>query len=236
MSSDILYSWPAAARFGRQVPKTKFYEQTKIPAPVKDHFVDEVQRITWAYKLAETTVHLLGDPSIPEIQVFVIDAKSDEVSNDVLAAIDKAVRYPIIFELNHESAEGRATRMVAAHKRTTPSQQAVGDYFTTAWLDADAPRTPLPTALDLPTLYAALLTPILPVPPRPGERLSDTVDRVARARRLERAIDALEKRLRNEPQFNRKVGLRRELRNTLAELDALNTPKEPATQETQWTN
>ena len=83
---------------------------------MREKFVAEVQRITWAYKLAETTINLPGTTAVPEIQVFQIDAKGDDVSESVLAAIDKAVKTPIIFEITRGDGPERRTRMVATHK------------------------------------------------------------------------------------------------------------------------
>jgi len=47
---------------------------------------------------------------------------------------------------------------------------------------------------------------------------------VAAARKLQREISSLDNRLKREPQFNRKVELRAELRSCKAELDALLSP------------
>jgi hypothetical protein len=221
MNSATLYRWPDAARFGRVVPKTKFYEHATVPRAVRERFVADVQRITWAYKLADATVHLRGEAAVPEIQVFIMDAKAEDVSDDVLAVIDKAVQFPIIFEVNRRTGEHLSTRMVAAHKQLGGTSQRRSAYFSTEWLAANAPRAPLPPAVDLSGLYAGLLRPILPMPPRPGECLADATQRVDQARKLEREIAALEQRLRNEPQFNRKVELRRELRDRSAALDTL---------------
>lgn len=234
MSGATLYRWPAAARFGRVVPKTKFYEHATVPMAVRERFVADVQRITWAYKLADTTIHLRGDASVPEIQVFVLDAKDDEISDDVLAAIDKSVQFPIIFEINRGTGDQVLTRMVAAHKQPGGTKQRVSAYFSTDWLAADVTRAPLPPSVDLPSLYAGLLTPILPIPVRPGERLADAAERVDHARRLEREVAALENRLRTEPQFNRKVELRRQLLDRSADLDALNSPEQLKTEDAQW--
>ena len=33
---SVLYRWPTAARFGRVVPKTKFYEHASLGPAVKD--------------------------------------------------------------------------------------------------------------------------------------------------------------------------------------------------------
>ena len=63
MTGRLLYQWPSTARFGRVVPKNKFYKHGNVTAAVREKFVAEVQRITWAYKLADTTINLQGDPS-----------------------------------------------------------------------------------------------------------------------------------------------------------------------------
>jgi hypothetical protein len=224
LSEAILYRWPATAKFGRVVPKTKFYEHATIRTTVRERFVADVQRITWAYKLADATIHLRGDAAVPEIQVFVIDAKDSDVSDDVFIAIDKAVPFPIIFEINRGTGGKAGVRMVAADKQLGSSKSCPSTYFSTGWRDADAPRAPLPPALDLPGLYAGLLAPILPFTARPGERLSQTSERVAQARKLEREIAALRQRLRAEPQLNRKVELRRQLNDRTGALAALTGP------------
>lgn len=145
---SVLFRWPPAAAFGRTVPKTKFYEHGTVLTALREQFVHDVQRITWAYKLANDTIRLNGSTAVPEIQVFTIEAKGADVSNDVLTAIDKTVHFPIIYEI----ASGDRVRTVAAHKTLRGKTPTIGAYFTTDWQPADAPRRPLPTALDLPSL------------------------------------------------------------------------------------
>lgn len=225
MTGSALYQWPSTAWFGRVVPKTKFYEHGKVTAAVRERFVAEVQRITWAYKLADTTINLQGDPTVPEIQVFVLDVKVDDVGDAVLATIDKAVQFPIIFEIIRDGGEEPKTRMVAAHKQVGGTLPRLSSYFSTRWLPADTPRAPLPHALDLPGLYAALLAPLMPVETIPGEPVAETAARVDHVRKIEREIAALERKLRNEPQLNRKIEIRRQLRNRSKTLSKLSDPR-----------
>ena len=234
--SASLYRWPAIAKFGRIVPKSKFYEHANISATVRERFVCEIQRIIWAYKLADETIHLRGNAAVPEIQIFTIDAKEEDVTNDVLTAIDRAIQFPIIFEINRDTDEQSHTRMVAAHKRLGGATQRLSGYFTTGWQSADAPRAPLPPALDLSGLYAGLLTPMLPISARQGEDVSETTDRVDQARKLEREIATLQKRLRAEPQLNRKVEVRRQVQDRTAALAALTGPGAPKIEERPWTD
>lgn len=215
----LLYRWPVAAKFGRTVPKTKFYEHGTVPGAVRDKFVSEIQRITWSYKLAQSTINLPGNADVPEIQVFQIDTKGDDVGESVLAAIDKAVKTPTIFEIVTGEGDEQRVRMAASHKQVGPATPKLSAYYTTDWQPPDAERQPLPTAISLPSLYTALLTPLIPVSARPGEELSDVAARLQAVRKLEREVASLERKLRAEPQLNRKVELRRALRTKQAELE-----------------
>lgn len=200
--TEVLYDWPGKARFGKAISKTKFYEQGTVSAAVRARFVAEVDGITWAYKLAESTINLRGTEEVPEIQVLRIAAKGADVSDTVLAAIDKAIKQPVIFEI--ESTQG--IRMAAALKPGIPG----GRYYSTRWSHDDA-RSPMPPSITLSNLYAALLEPLLPIRIRGGEGLAEVGHRLAAYSRLKREITTLERKLRAEPQLNRKVELRRTL-------------------------
>lgn len=214
--TGFLYRWPAGAKFGRVVPKNKFYEYGSISTALREKFVTEVQRIIWTYKLAETTINLPGGTDVPEIQVFQIETKGDDVSEPVLAAIDKTVQTPIIFEIVRD--DGR-TRMTATPKQLGSGGPKLGSYYTTAWQPGDAERQPLPTTITLPALYTALLQPLCGVSARPGEELSAASTRLEAVRKLEREIASLQRKLRAEPQLNRKIELRRVLKAKQAELE-----------------
>lgn len=209
-----LFRWPPSTAFDRTVPKKKFHEHGNVRAALREKFTSDIQRITWAYKLADDTVRLRGTTAVPEIQVFTIETKGADVPDDVLAAIDRAVHFPIIFEV----MSGDRRRTAAAQKSLHGKTPSIGAYFSTHWQPADAPRRPLPTALDLPGLYEAILSALLPVDTRAGETVSDAAGRLNRARKLQREIAALEKKLRAEPQLNRKVELRKQLKERTAVL------------------
>ena len=210
--AELLYKWPVAAKFGSRVPKEKFYEYGTVSTLVREKFVSEVQRITWGYKLAESTINLPGDRSVPEIQVFQIDAKTADIDDRVLFAIDKAVHYPLIFEVKRATPDGQQIRMTAAHKQLGSGALKLSAYFSTGWFPEAAERQSLPTATTLSTLYVAILEPLAPVKVRPGEGMAEVADRLEIVSKLEREITALERKLRTEPQLNRKIELRRILK------------------------
>ena len=218
-AANLLYRWPVAAKFGSRVPKEKFYEHGTVPASVREKFISEVQRITWAFKLAESTVNLAGSDAVPEIQVFKIDAKGNDVSESVLTAIDKAIQVPIVYEISRNEGKAPTVRTAAAYKQLGSGTPKLSAYYSTGWQPVDAERQPLPTSITLSALYTALLNPLMPVTARPGEDMSEVAARLHTARKLEREIASLEGKLRTEPQLNRKIELRRALKSKQAEME-----------------
>lgn len=215
---DVLYEWPVAARFGARIPKERFYERTANSSAIREQFVSQVHRISWIYKLAEETINLSASSEVPEIEVLRLDAKAGDIGGLVLAAIDKAIPNPVIFEIHRDDTDGRAVRMALAYKSVGSGPPTPSSYFSTGWIRAEIRRTPLPTAITMLTLYSALITPLMPITARPGERVAEGAERLKAVRKLERQIGALERRLRTEPQLNRKVDLRQELKDRQAAL------------------
>ena len=83
---------------------------------------------------------------------------------------------------------------------------------------------PLPTALDLGHLYAALFGPLLPLPAWAGETLEDHVARCDEFQSVTKRIDQLATRIRREKQFDRKVALNEELNPSSTNLKARPDP------------
>lgn len=216
-----LFRWPAAAKVGRELAKERLYKEGAVSASVRRRFIDEVQHVRWAYKLGEESVHLRGSDDVPEVQIFEVELKGDDLSDTVLASIDKAVPSPIIFELHRTRAGHHEVQPAAARKHHSQKGLKVGDYLRGEWTLELRNRDPLPPAIDLAGLYTQLIFTLLPIPARRGEDLEAALARVAAARKLNREIDSLRRRTQREPQFNRKVELRSELRAREADLDNL---------------
>lgn len=213
----MLFAYPQAAKFGRVIPKNKIYEHADARAALKERFVAEVDQITWAYKLAPETVNLGGSDAVPEIQVFVVKQRGDTLSEDVLRAMDRAIPFPILFEL----VSGAKRRTVAAFKRPNEggkSKWVVSDYFWADWQEEGAERASLPVALDLPGLYDKILTALMPVSPQQEEDIQARVDRVEAIRTKEKEVARIKMRLAKEKQFNRRVEINKTLRTAQQEL------------------
>jgi len=160
-----LFAWPKKAAFDRVVPKRKIYERGAIGSALKERFVQQVEQITWAYKLAPETVNLPATKTVTEIQVFRIALKGAELDRNVLKAIDRAIPFPLIFELIQDTR----IKVASAYKQSSHPQKSEGDssrwrignYFESDWQPEHTTRQPLPVALDMSSLYEQLLGPLV---------------------------------------------------------------------------
>lgn len=215
-----MFIYPAKAFFNRPVPKTKLYANAKPTKAVKAKFVSQISEIVWKYKLSPETINLAARDGFAEIQVFEIILKEPELRADVLSVIDKAIPYPIIFQLRHEER----LKTVAAYKR--PAADGTGswvieEYFETQWRDGRGQAAPLPVALDMKSLYEQIIKTFIDLPSRDGEALELLVERVRAIRKYRRDLLALELKLDREKQFNRKVELNTQVREINNRIKAL---------------
>ncbi len=219
---SVLYNFPKAAAFGRMLAKSKIYEHAAPTSKIKELFVAQVEKITWAYKLSPATINLPASDGVQEIQVFTVSLRTGELSFDVLQTIDKAIPSPILFVLSYNGKY----RYAAAYKRPSEADKnkwVVSSYFQSADY-ADERRLgkkELPVALNMGALYEALLLDLIPVQMRQGENLQQLIDRVEKIRKTENEVKKLESRIKREKQFNRRVELNRMLNELRSEIRSL---------------
>lgn len=219
------FDYPKSAAFGRVVPKNKIYEHVGANTALKDLFVREVDQIVWRFKLAPETTNLDATSAVSEVQVFGISLKTGTLDEAVLRAIDKAIPFPLIFELTWRGKR----KVSAAFKRPSEadgSKWVISEYFSTDWEPEDAPREPLPVSLDLGALYHRLLTAMMPTSAQISEDIRTRVDRMEAIRAKTREMERIKARLSREKQFNKRVAINAELRMAKQELERL-TAGEP---------
>ena len=216
----MLFAYPKSAQFGRVIPKSKIYEHAGANTALKDLFAAQVDQIVWKYKLAPETTNLPAAKSITEIQVFAISLKLATLHSDVLRAIDRAIPFPLIFEVAH----GSRSQTIAAFKRPSEvdgSKWVVSDYFKSEWTPSDSPRTSLPVALDLASLYDKVLTALMPVQPLVEENIQARVDRMEAIKSKELEVGRIKGQLSREKQYNKQVSINAALRLAKHELAQL---------------
>ena len=219
MSSE-LFIYPKQAELNRNVPKNKIYEHGMPSRIVRNCFVTQIGQIIWQYKLAPETINLPARPQVPEIEIFSIELKTPDVSENVLRCIDKAIPFPLFYNLKFDGK----IKTVGAYKRPSDSDASkwvVDSYFESPWLSENSPGVELPVALDMAGLYEQMLRRLMPLPARPGETLKTQVARLTQFRGKNSEYANLEQLMHREKQFNRKVEMNSKLKLLKTEITAL---------------
>ena len=215
-----LFDYPKKSYLGRILPKTKIYEHTGANTKLKELFVRQVDQIVWKNKLAPETINVPATEYVPEIQIFAVSLKMGQLHQDVLRSIDKAIPFPILYEVTYEGK----IKVTACYKRPNESDAekwVVGNYFTTEWLKEAETRHTLPVRLDLGGLYEELLGSLIPYLPRKGETLQQRVERADAIASKEKELAKIEAILEREKQFNRKVEINAKIRIINQQIETL---------------
>ncbi|MDM1487406.1 DUF4391 domain-containing protein [Acinetobacter towneri] len=211
-----LYKFPPQAKVDRLIPKNKFYEQGKANTKIEQLFVNQVENIRWAYKLASSTIHLQDQEDLKEIQIFRVKSRVEDLDVSILSFIDKLILTPIIFEVVYQDK----VKVVATYKRLNQADKTkavIGQYYASGWLE-DADRVELPLYLKLADLYEHFIAQILPIALSKDQENDDEsvsielqLQRVQQLESLQKQLDKLKSKLRTEKQFNRKVEINKKI-------------------------
>jgi hypothetical protein len=88
---------PKEALVNEFIAKSKFYEKSHINTKLQKEFVNSILKITWKYKLAESTIGLAKTDTVTEIQIFEVELKKMVLPLRVLKIIDKSIPYQILY-------------------------------------------------------------------------------------------------------------------------------------------
>lgn len=206
------FNLPQKSFVDRFIPKTKFFEKAQVNSKIQQEFTDAIVRITWAYKLAESTINTSGTKKMEELQIFHIKLKEKSIPKNVLKVIDKAIPFAILytFEFEDEFAYGITTKESSEQR-----------YFFSEWnqeLSFDF------TGNTIEHIYQKIIK--LFIANKTGlETKSQNFEAILANEKqlavLEKEIISLQKKVRTEKQFNKQVTFNKALKAKLKEKENL---------------
>lgn len=224
----MFFEFPEKCRFGKKIPKSKFYENANFNTKRKNQFINQIDKIIWQYKLAPDTLNLDATDAVPEIQVLDIFLKTKEINQVMLELIDKAIPLPIIFQIYHEDK----IKIKAAYKRPSGSSNSkwvLESYLESNWEVGSIPRQPIPQALNLGKLYEAILTSFVPVNYQINKKnvnFGDQIGIIYKVKLLQKDIEILNFNYKKEKQRNRQYKINQQIKLKQKELDKLSNSGE----------
>ena len=196
---------PQKAWVDKFIAKTKFYEKVSLSSKLQDDFIRKIQKITWKYKLSETTIGIRKTDNVTEIQIFEIELKEQSIPENALKVIDKAIPYQILYQFvfNNNIAYGITLKGIGKTESTIPQH-----YYFSEWnevLNFDF------TGIDLEKVYQKLIKAFIKNEAKEQQNFKTVIDTDNKIKHLEKEIAALKKKISKEKQFNRKVELNKKL-------------------------
>ena len=207
-----LFNLPKETVVNKFVAKSKFFEKAQVSSKIQQEFTDTISRITWAYKLAKSTINISGTENMEELQIFNVQLKTQDIPKNALKVIDKAIPFAILytFEFENNFAYG-----------ITIKENAEQRYFFSEWneeLSFDF------TGNTIEHIYQKTIK--LFINNKTGLVTKNQNFEVVLANEkqlaiLEKEILSLQKKVRIEKQFNKQVGFNKALRSKLKEKENL---------------
>ncbi len=196
---------PKECKVDRFLPKKTFYEHVWISSTTKQEFVDDVDKITWLYKLSEDNIHVSKTKSVEEIEIFQIEMKNKIIPNNVIKAIVKGIPYKILFKIVYKDDYCYVVK---------PNE----NIYCTEWnedINIDF------EGLNLESIYDRIIKQIIKEETNQKSIEDILIDR-AKIDDLNKKINQLTQKVKSENQFDRKVALNIELNKLKKEMEELN--------------
>ena len=198
--------FPKSTEFNKKIPKTKFYEHIELGRKIKDSFVQDIDLIIWANKIAPSTVNIAAGEKVTEIQVFRIILKQSDFNKDVLKTIDEQIPYHILFIICYRDKE----QAWIGYKEQSGSESRafkVDSYYHTAWQKPEELELAI-EGLNMDAVYESFVKQISAstAPIQWDDSLSarDNTAKIEERKKLQKQIEKLERQLRKETQPRKK--------------------------------
>ncbi len=213
---------PESTKFGKRLPKQKFYEHLQVTPELKRAFVEQIKVIRWQNKIAPTTTNLAIGTSVTELEVFTIELTGENLDEAVLRQIDKEIPYHILFLLQHS---GQCQAWIGYKEAASSGNMAfkVNRYYHTPWMQSE--ELPLKLeGLSIDAVYENFVRQIAGdslMEGKEGESLEEIVSRTEEINFLKRQIEKLQTKIRKEKQLNLQMKMNGELKKLKRELEVL---------------
>lgn len=210
---------PQTTEVNKNIPKNKFYEKADISASLKESFVNELEKITWANKLSPKTLNIAAGSSVKEIEVFLLKLKTPKFNPKILEAVDRAIPYYILYVLEYQ---GKYQLWLGYKEKSgNPEKKAtVARYFNSDW-------TPEPVISlngnKLDSVYQGFLEQLSDnrISADSARDIKEQVGIATKIDGLQKQINRLTSRMNAEKQFNRQLELKRQIKQLQHQIEDL---------------
>ena len=203
----------------RVVPKTMFYKFMEVNPRMKVRFVNDVEKITWLYKLSANTLNVTSSDDLVEIDVFVATLKQQDCPTDLFTFIDTNMPHHIVFILEYDNSY-----MILLNYKdwadNTHTKFKITKSFASLWMDENRLSLEI-QGQSLSRVYENFVAQVSGIGEHKAGAMAEIVDLKKRIAAMEAELQNLQKKMRKEPQYDIQVKMNKQVKAKRKELDEL---------------
>lgn len=204
--------FPASTLVNKVVPKNAFYKHLEVSSSMKEHFVDDVERIVWAYKIAPSTLNVAQGKSVLEITVFNVLLKTPQCPMDVFIFIDKNLPRHAVFILSYEEKVSVVINFKEAVQNSSSAPFKVTKTYSTSWMKNSDLDIPLQGS-NMDSIYENMVRYVAGTQIKEEtESLKDDIAKSNEIALLKKEIESLKAKINAERQPQKKFVLHKKLK------------------------
>lgn len=218
---DNLLQFPASTIVDKLIPKAQFVKASASPTAVRSLLTDEFEQIRLMYVLRPDTTNVAEGNEVKEIDVFLFRCKTDNYSINPFCGLDDLIPRHTLYIIQYDNA----TDLLMQHKRRTVVAGVPKWTHEVSHLlrNVDLDKEPLRIeGQNLDRVYFNLLSQMAGYRIDNAAAISEIKELETRLAKMRREAEALQKKVRNEKQFNRQIELNtqaRALKRSISELE-----------------
>ncbi len=197
---------PKSTEMNKQLPKKAIYAKFQMDPAAKSRIDADISKIYIVNEISPGRVNIPAGADVKSFFVLLVFLKNREFDEKTIGALSKLIPQNILFILEYEGS----SRLAIYHTK----------LMQTPWRPTDALRVEL-QGVDLDQVWENIVIAVGGIQLEDGRSLDEQITADETRQKLEREIAALEKKIRNEKQFNRQVEMNGELKKLRRELDLL---------------
>lgn len=216
---DNLLNYPSSCLVNRVIPKNKFYNFMQVNSRMKTRFVNDVNNITWLYKLSAQSLNVTDSETMKEIEVFVAALKTPECPPNLFSFIDCNMPHHLVFILTYQD-NAMLLLNYKAWTDNTYTKFHITQTFTSPWVNKDQLDLPL-QGQSLNLIYDNFVAAISGIGEHKAGAMAEIVELKQRIAKMESELNALQVKVRKERQFNIQMEMNKQVKAMRAELAEL---------------
>ena len=193
------------------MPKAKFMKLAELSTPVRAEFQNNVEKLILANILRQETTNISKGKNVQEIDVFEFLLKEKQLSNNLIKEIDVAIPKYILFVFKCNNA----IQLAISYKEPSinDNKYKVIKTYKTEWQKEENITLEI-TGLDLDAVYNSFITQIANGQVETDETtdIKSAVEKSINVEKLQKKIETLKSKIRKEPQFNKQLTMKKELK------------------------